>query len=196
MVESERQYSLRMAEYAREIRESCAKILELLQEEIDATEKLNDTVQISDAMLPSPTQPLVNEKFNVESMNLNNDFNSKMVDSTIVINEDDIIHRLSPRRETPLGGNVVSLRPCGDTTQSFTVDAALVNTYPYDPGPLDPPSLNKVSNSCDSLQLKILIRTLSQFDDPIALQLVNMLRENSISNESIITHVFCLWYFL
>ncbi|WJX95003.1 hypothetical protein P8452_76369 [Trifolium repens] len=55
------------------------------------------------AMLPSPTQPLVNEKFNVESMNLNNDFNSKMVDSTIVINEDDIIHRLSPRRETPLG---------------------------------------------------------------------------------------------
>jgi hypothetical protein len=93
MAESERQYSLHMAEYAREIRESCAKILELLQEEIDATEKLNDTVQISDAMLPSPTQPLVNEKFNVESMNLNNDFNSKMVDSTIVINEDDIIHR-------------------------------------------------------------------------------------------------------
>jgi hypothetical protein len=49
MAESERQYSLHMAEYAREIRESCAKILELLQEEIDANE-----YELTTDTLPTP----------------------------------------------------------------------------------------------------------------------------------------------
>ncbi|MCH83164.1 hypothetical protein A2U01_0003980 [Trifolium medium] len=44
-----------MAEYAREIRESCAKILELLQEEIDATESesTNDALPTSDETFTS-----------------------------------------------------------------------------------------------------------------------------------------------
>jgi hypothetical protein len=54
--------------------------------------------------------------------------------------------------------------------------------------------LNKVSNIRDSFQLdqEVFTRNLSQFDDPITLQVVNMLKENSINNASIITHTFLL----
>ncbi|PNX64893.1 hypothetical protein L195_g054257, partial [Trifolium pratense] len=38
MVESNRQYNLRTTEYTQKIRESCARILKLLREAIDATE--------------------------------------------------------------------------------------------------------------------------------------------------------------
>ncbi|MCI02215.1 hypothetical protein A2U01_0023247, partial [Trifolium medium] len=100
-------------------------------------------------------------------------------ESSFVIDEDPFVHHLSPRREiqfTPIsksvndnassdeigvsamtymmmGGNVVSLPLFGDATHSFTADASLVCTYPYDPGPLDSPPLNKVSNIRDSFQL-------------------------------------------
>jgi hypothetical protein len=54
MVESNRQHNLRTTEYAQEIRESCARILKLLQE-IDATESesKNGALQISDETFPS-----------------------------------------------------------------------------------------------------------------------------------------------
>jgi hypothetical protein len=66
--------------------------------------------------------------------------------SSIVIDEDLAVHCLSPRREI-------------HATHSFTADASLVCTYPYDPGPLDSPPLNKVSNIRDSFQLDYSLET-------------------------------------
>ncbi|MCI38892.1 hypothetical protein A2U01_0060121, partial [Trifolium medium] len=42
-----------MAECAREIRESCARILQLLQEEINVAELTNDVLSTSEETLPS-----------------------------------------------------------------------------------------------------------------------------------------------
>lgn len=51
--ELNRQHNSRMAQYTREIRESCARILELLQEEIDATESTKDALLTSEETLPA-----------------------------------------------------------------------------------------------------------------------------------------------
>lgn len=51
--ELNRQHNSRMAEHTREIRESFARILELLQEEIDATESKKDELPTSEETLPS-----------------------------------------------------------------------------------------------------------------------------------------------
>lgn len=48
MVESNDQHNSRMSEYARQIQESRARIIELLQEEIDAMESTNDGFPTSD----------------------------------------------------------------------------------------------------------------------------------------------------
>lgn len=50
--ESNRQNDLRMADCAREIRESCERILKLLQEEIDVAESTNDAVLTSEETPP------------------------------------------------------------------------------------------------------------------------------------------------
>ncbi|PNX74761.1 hypothetical protein L195_g030688, partial [Trifolium pratense] len=139
-----------------------------------------------------------------------------------VIDENSVVHRLSPRREiriTPIsksvnedassdemgvsamtymtmGGNVVSLPLFGDATHSFTADASLVCTYPYDPGPRFT-TLNRVSSIRDSFQFgqEVLTRTPSQFDKPIELQVINMLRTISVSDTNIITHAFLLPFY-
>ncbi|XP_058739761.1 uncharacterized protein LOC131611956 [Vicia villosa] len=53
MAESNREHNSRMAETARKIRESCARILKLLQEEMEATKSSGDAVPTSDEILLS-----------------------------------------------------------------------------------------------------------------------------------------------
>ncbi|XP_058769402.1 uncharacterized protein LOC131643263 isoform X1 [Vicia villosa] len=53
MAESNREHNLHMAETAREIRESCARILKLLQKEMEATKSTSDGVSTSDEILLS-----------------------------------------------------------------------------------------------------------------------------------------------
>ncbi|GAU40894.1 hypothetical protein TSUD_296980 [Trifolium subterraneum] len=153
----------------------------LFMESIDASNSLTDALQVPKDFLTS----------------------KESTESSIVIDEDLVVHHLSSRREiqiTPIsksvkddassdeigvsamtymaiGSTVVSLPLFGDATHSFAADASLVFIYPYDPRPLDSPPLNKVSNIYDSFQLdqEVLTRILSQFDDPMTLQVCYML---------------------
>ncbi|GAU44711.1 hypothetical protein TSUD_24740 [Trifolium subterraneum] len=85
------------------------------------------------------------------------------------------------------------------------------NIVPVPPPPLAPPwiynsvftiSLNSppliiASNTGNFFHFdpEVLTRAPSQFDNPIDLQLIKMLRENSVSDTSIVTHVFLLPFY-
>jgi len=117
MDESDRQYSLRMAEYTRQIQESCATILQLLKEEIEASESSTVHVLEDSPLCVDPIEEhyvvevseCVEEAIDaLEVLNValpvSEDFlpSKESTYSPFVIDENSVIHRILPRQEVQL----------------------------------------------------------------------------------------------
>jgi hypothetical protein len=133
MAESNRHHNSRMTEYAREIRESCARILELLQEEMQANESTNDALPTSEETLPSiepideqsPDESVGVKTSMVESVTpivhmllLNHDANNSLSGEFHVLNLTKFAHAqlIVPNSMPPL------LTPSGRSIQNVTVE--------------------------------------------------------------------------
>ncbi|MCI20347.1 hypothetical protein A2U01_0041509, partial [Trifolium medium] len=91
-----------MAEYAREIRESCARILELLQEEIHATEteSTDDALLTSDKTFPS-MEPIDASNSLTVALPVSKYFlpSKESTEPSFIIDENPVAHRISQRQK-------------------------------------------------------------------------------------------------
>jgi hypothetical protein len=199
VVESSREINLRTAELSREIKQSYTRMINLLQEEIDASESAKDSL------------PTLNKNFSVvEPIERHSITGEDYVGLTITTETADallvptVLHpsteqlqkvqvtQISESSNNPISyvinvqatdqkkleDDVVIIPLLHDATHYFTTHALTIHNFPYDPGSFDTPAaIPKVSNPRDSLlfEQEVMSQTLSHFDKEIHPQTITIL---------------------
>ncbi|CAJ2652116.1 unnamed protein product [Trifolium pratense] len=133
VAESSREFNQRMAELSREIKQSSTRIIDLLQEEIDATESTNGSLWTS-AQTISPTEPIDEQStvveegisdFHQHSSSLEvADFEiaDSIEDSPVIASEKkDLITTISKDRDVRLDFDFIFFAPNLVRSSSFTL---------------------------------------------------------------------------